>query len=142
MPPGVARTTYPTLAIFSTLVTKNTAMAMETSSTSCSNVPPVCTNKGHITSASALEQEAHDTIFNALRSNERAMAFYAGVWRKGRWQIPLEEAKSYAESLPEAIAREHDRIEAGARPPFPKLTAKYVKELVSNNRAVAQGCAV
>ena len=59
------------------------------------------------------------------------MAFYAGVWRWGRFTVPLDVARAYAEALPEAIRREHARIESGeALPPFPKLDVAYVMELV------------
>ena len=78
----------------------------------------------------ATEDAEHKAIFNALTDLEQKMAWHAGMWRNKRWRISLDEAHEYAEMLPEAISREHARIEAGARPPYPKLTLAYVRQLV------------
>lgn len=58
------------------------------------------------------------------------MAFYAGVWRRGRgFRIPLEEARAYGEALPRAIEVEHAIMAAGgcARLLTPALVHKLSK---------------
>ncbi len=44
--------------------------------------------------------------------------------------MPLSDARRYVELLPLAILKEHARIDAGARSPYPKLTESYVAQLV------------
>jgi hypothetical protein len=57
------------------------------------------------------------------------MAFYAGVYKRGRFTIPLHEAREYGRQLPAAIGREHLHIEGGAMPRL--LTPEVVRALVA-----------
>ena len=78
-------------------------------------------------------RDEHEAIFRSLGDLERKMAWHAGMWLRGRWQVPLHEPSAYA-----AIRREHARIEAGARPPFPKFTMEaYATELLSQPSQLA-----
>ncbi len=72
----------------------------------------------------------HQWLFRKLGNCGRKLAWHAGEWRNGRWKMPLSDARRYVELLPLAILKEHARIDAGARPPYPKLTESYVAQLV------------
>ena len=91
---------------------------------------PTSERQARSRSRGATEDAEYEALFKTLTDLEQKLAWHAGVWRNKRWRIPLDEAREYAAALPEAIRREHARIEAGARPPYPKLTLKYVRELV------------
>ncbi len=68
-------------------------------------------------------------IWQGFSQMAQRMAFYAGAWKRGRFTIPLEEARDYGKFLPASIEREHLRIEEGALPR--KLTPELVRALAA-----------
>ncbi len=82
----------------------------------------------------ASEVHEHERLIRGLTDVQRKIAWHAGMWRAGRWTMPLPDAREYVEALPLAIVREHAHIDAGALPPYPKLTRSYVMELVADDR--------
>ncbi len=64
----------------------------------------------------------HQRLFRKLGDCGRKLAWHAEEWRNGRWKMPLSDARRYVELLPLAILKEHARIDAGARPPYPNVT--------------------
>ena len=77
----------------------------------------------------------YEAVFSSMNDLEQKLAWHAGAFRHGRWQISLLEAKDYAAALPIAINLEKARIEGGAPKPYPKLTPTYVTQLVTKHLA-------
>ncbi len=75
------------------------------------------------------EAHEHERLLRGLNDVQRKLAWHAGMWRAGRFKMPLPEARQYVQALPLALSREHARIDGGAQPPYPKLTKSYVMQL-------------
>ena len=75
----------------------------------------------------------HEAVFYSMGDLEQKLAWHAGAFRHGRWQISLLQAKDYTTALPIAIRLEKARIEGGAPKPYPKLTPTYVAQLVAEH---------
>ena len=62
--------------------------------------------------------------FEGMGGLEKRMAWYAGVWRLGRWNIAVDDVPKYVAALPSAIDFEQRRICDGGLPRL--FTLSYV----------------
>ena len=69
-------------------------------------------------------------IFETFNQVSKRMAFYAGVWKNGKFTIPLKDAIEYGKKLPFAIEFECLKIDCGISM-SKKLTPFVVNELIN-----------
>ena len=84
---------------------------------------------GDITDDAAKDLHRHQHVFRDMSQTAQRAAFYAGIWKDGRFTVPLRDAAPYKNNFLAAQAVEHERLQQGHLPR--KLTLQIVVELAA-----------
>ena len=77
----------------------------------------------------AKDLHRHQRVFRDMSQVAQRAAFYAGIWKDGRFTVPLRDAVLYKDNFVAAQAVEHERLQQGHLPR--KLTLQIVAELAA-----------
>ena len=77
----------------------------------------------------AKDLHRHQRVFRDMSHTAQRAAIYAGIWKDGRFTVPLRDAVLYKDNFVAAQAVEHERLQQGHLPR--KLTLQIVAELAA-----------
>ena len=81
------------------------------------------------TDDAAKDLHHHRRVFRDMPQPAQRVAFYAGIWKDGRFTVPLRDAVFYRDNFVAAQGVEHERLLQGHLPR--KLTLQLVAELAA-----------